>query len=70
MIPFKKSVEEVYSFILGYETDNGYTPTLLEIGERFERTKQWAVYARNELERQGKIVVKPRRHRGIVIINT
>ena len=74
-IPFSKTVENVYGYLLGYFTDNGYMPTLQEIAGRFTNprtgdcyTRAWAKQCIDELVRQGKIKVEPRKRRGITLI--
>jgi hypothetical protein len=73
--PFKKTAENVYGYILGYYTDNEYMPTLQEIAGRFTNrrtgdhyTRAWAKLCVDELVRQGKVKVEPRKRRGIVLI--
>ena len=67
-LPIQKVVQDVWAYILGYYQDNGYMPTLEEIGREFDKTKQWADLCLAELEKQGKIKVIPNKHRGIQLI--
>ncbi|MCH7541555.1 hypothetical protein IH981_02125 [Patescibacteria group bacterium] len=66
-IPISKVALDVWAYILGYYTDNGYMPTLSEIATNFNRTSEWARLCLKELEKQGKIKITPRKHRGILL---
>ena len=70
--PISKIAQDVYTFVLTYRDDNGYMPTLGEIAANFTRngdtySKEWARLCLKELEKQGKIKVEPRKHRGILL---
>lgn len=70
--PISKVVEDVREYILGYYTQHEYMPTLAEIAGHFSKngktySREWARLCLKELERQGKIEVVPRKHRGILL---
>ena len=72
-IPFSKVALDVYAYILGYYTDNGYMPTCPEIATKFSTpehsyTKEWARFVLKELARQKKIKINKYKHRGIQLI--
>lgn len=73
-LPFQKVVQEVWAYILGFDADNGFAPTLLEIAHQFTNKQTGTVYSRHwawlcvrELQRQGKVNVRPKQLRGIEI---
>lgn len=74
-VPISKVAEQVYGYLLGYYTDNGYFPTHGEIANHFtnpatsERyTSAWASYCLKELEKQGRIRLSENKHRGIELL--
>ena len=71
-LPLSKVAEDVWAYILGYYTDNGYMPTLGEIAGNFTKdgntySKEWARLCLKELQKQGRIKITPRKHRGITL---
>jgi hypothetical protein len=73
-IPFNRSANEVLSYLMGYFEDNGYMPTRSEIAAHMSRkrdrtyTSEWARWVLAHLERQGRVRIDTRRHRGIVLM--
>jgi len=64
-IPKKAIARNVLAYLLTYFEENGFMPTLFEISERFNYTREWARLMVQELERQGRVVVEPHKPRGI-----
>lgn len=53
-LPLTTKEEKVYGFILGYVSDNGYSPTLSEIAEHIgSKQHQVADYFLKQLESKG-----------------
>jgi len=72
-LPKSVAAKEVWIYILGYYGDYDYMPTLDEIAKNFSTdgkafSKEWARLCLKELEKQKKIKVEPRKHRGITLI--
>jgi DNA-binding IscR family transcriptional regulator len=58
--------DDVFAFIAGYAADNdGRTPTLSEIAERFKFSKSYADRVVELLAEAGRIEVVPKAWRGI-----
>lgn len=58
----------VYKFILSYNRQHGFMPTLTEISGNWQHPKTWAFKYLRVLELQKKIKLIPRQHRGIVLV--
>ena len=54
-IPLTDKEEQVWGYILGFDSDNGFSPKLTEIMERFTYTKPLAQYYVRQLEKKGWI---------------
>lgn len=71
--PISKVAEGVWTYVLGYYKDNGYMPTIKEIGDHAGedgviRSKEWARLCLLELQKQGRLEVTPGKHRGIKLM--
>lgn len=64
-IPGSVMAIRVLFFIRKYHVENGYTPTLREIGENFGMTKEGARHYVNKLVASGKILKDKYKLRGI-----
>ncbi len=66
----EKRKKDAWAYILKYYTDNGYMPTLREIGEsafQDHLTPEGVKYILKGLARDNKIELIPRKPRGIVL---
>lgn len=59
--------QPILTFILAYTLDNGYPPTLREIGKACHLTKTAVWYHLNRLNDMGIITKQPKRIRGITL---
>lgn len=67
MITLKQ--QRVFTFIVGYIASNGESPTIAEIGKRFQMTSSASVHKIvTALEREGLIKKTPHISRGIQIV--
>ncbi|UDQ96853.1 winged helix-turn-helix transcriptional regulator [Lentisphaerota bacterium WC36G] len=60
--------QEAFDFIKSFIEQNGYAPTLQEIGAMQGITPQGAKRHLNALEKKGKIELKAAKHRKITVI--
>jgi len=54
-LPLTNLEKDVFGFILGYISDYEYSPTLEEVGLKFNQTKGWAQQIVNNLCLKGKL---------------
>jgi repressor LexA len=61
--------ETVYEFVRAYIQEQGFAPSLREIGEGCFIAHSTVVYSLTKLELEGRLMRKPGKARGIVLIN-
>jgi len=73
-MPYSKTADEVWSFLLGYFEDNGYMPTYQEIADNLMKvrktyyTKQGVRLILLKMEREGRIKLNRYKLRSIELI--
>lgn len=63
------AIKQVYPYLIKYFIKNGITPTLGEIGQKFDRTSEWARYCVKALVKAKYIKKTKYAQRGIRIID-
>ena len=63
------SERDVWMYILTYHDENGFAPTLTEIGEKFGHGHSWAHYNVQGLSKSGFVKVEPNKLRGIRVLS-
>lgn len=72
--PFDANANDVMAYLMGYFEDNGFMPTRREIAATIgllrgrTYTTEWARLMLLHLQKNGRVIIDPHRHRGITLV--